>query len=67
MVTISDLNSVNFVLINAEIELNEDELTEETFSLCSCTWIVPVVIGGNVMLDFLLLDSDSSIIKIVVI
>ena len=66
MVTISALNFVNFVLINAEIELIEDEFTEETFSLYSCTWVVPVFIGGNVMLDSFPLDSDSSTIKIAV-
>ena len=66
MVTISALNFVNFVLINAEIELIEDEFTEKTFSLYSCTWVVPVFIGGNVMLDSFPLDSDPSTIKIVV-
>ena len=76
MVIIVDLNSVNLVLTNAEIELIkssfrkflqqpgsafEDEFTGENLSLSRFTLAVPVFIGGKVIFDSFLLDSDCSI------
>ena len=63
---IADLNSVNLVLINADIELIKSSFRGD---------LVPVFIGGGrgreggnggVMVGSFLPESDSSIIKIIV-